>query len=183
MAVKNKLVDELLKDIDPKAAFSPEGPLAEIKKALAERMLNAELDQHLESEAVAAASGGAPGNHRNGYSKKKVTTDTSQIELEVRRDRRGTFARELPGVRIFRTMLRCSTTAPGRLIADCPATFGRTWACFAAVLAPVAPRIGQRPSSVRLLSATIDGPSPAIHVGRSIDDRCGRTGRAVEQTP
>ena len=73
MAIKNELVDELLKDTDPKKVFSSEGLLAEIKKALAERMLNAEMDQHLEGEAVSSGASGEPsGNHRNGYSKKTV---------------------------------------------------------------------------------------------------------------
>jgi len=94
MAIKKELVDELLKDVDPKAVFSSQGLLSEIKKALAERMLNAEMDQHLESES-AAADGGAPGNHRNGYSKKTVITDTSQVDLEIPRDRRGTFEPQL----------------------------------------------------------------------------------------
>jgi putative transposase len=94
MAIKNELVDELLKDADPKKVFSSEGLLSEIKKALAERMLNAEMDQHLEGEA-AARNGEPSGNHRNGYSKKTVITDTSQVELEVPRDRRGTFEPQL----------------------------------------------------------------------------------------
>lgn len=97
MAIKKEIVDELLKDVDPKAVFSSEGLLSEIKKALAERMLNAELDQHLEAEAAAAAAGdgAVAGNHRNGYSKKTVITDTSQVELEIPRDRRGTFEPQL----------------------------------------------------------------------------------------
>jgi len=41
MAIKHELVDELLKDADPKQVFSSEGLLGETKKALAERMLNA----------------------------------------------------------------------------------------------------------------------------------------------
>jgi len=95
MAIKKEIVDELLKGVDPKAVFSSEGLLSEIKKALAERMLNAELDQHLEAEAAAMSDGAGPGNHRNGYSKKTVITDTSQVELEIPRDRRGTFEPQL----------------------------------------------------------------------------------------
>ena len=94
--IKNELVDELLKDTDPKKVFSSEGLLADIKKALAERMLNAEMDQHLESEGGTSANSSEPsGNHRNGYSKKTVITDTSQVELEIPRDRRGTFEPQL----------------------------------------------------------------------------------------
>jgi putative transposase len=95
MAIKNELVDELLKDTDPKKVFSSEGLLSEIKKALAERMLNAEMDQHLEGEMAPGASGEPSANHRNGYSKKTVITDTSQVEIEVPRDRRGTFEPQL----------------------------------------------------------------------------------------
>jgi putative transposase len=95
MAIKKEIVDELLKDVDPKAVFSSEGLMAELKKALAERILNAEMDQHLESEAAGGPDGAPTGNHRNGYSKKTVLTDNSQIELEVPRDRRGTFEPQL----------------------------------------------------------------------------------------
>jgi putative transposase len=97
MAIKNEIVDELLKGSDPKKVFSSEGLLDEIKKALAERILNAELDDHLQNEA-AGENGTAvpnPSNHRNGYTKKTVITDTSQVELEIPRDRRGTFEPQL----------------------------------------------------------------------------------------
>jgi putative transposase len=96
MPIKNEIVDELLKDADPKKVFSSEGLLAEIKKALAERMLNAELDDHLQNEATAAAGNETPAaNHRNGYSKKTVISDSGQVELEIPRDRRGTFEPQL----------------------------------------------------------------------------------------
>ena len=96
MAIKNEIVDELLKDVDPKKVFSSEGLLSDIKKALAERMLNAELDDHLQNEAAAATGNeSAASNHRNGYTKKTVITDSSQVELEIPRDRRGTFEPQL----------------------------------------------------------------------------------------
>jgi putative transposase len=57
------------------------------KKALAERVLNAEMDHHLAGEE--------PGNRRNGYGKKTVITDTGQIELEVPRDRQARFDPQL----------------------------------------------------------------------------------------
>lgn len=97
MAIKNEIVDELLKGADPKKVFSSEGLLDEIKKALAERILNAELDEHLQNEAAAGVAGNEPPapNHRNGYSKKTVITDTNQVELEIPRDRRGTFEPQL----------------------------------------------------------------------------------------
>ncbi len=98
MPIKKEIVEELLKGSDPKKVFSSEGLLDEIKKALAERMLNAELDEHLQNEAASGTDGTpapSPSNHRNGYTKKTVITDTSQVELEIPRDRRGTFEPQL----------------------------------------------------------------------------------------
>ena len=50
MAIRNELIQELLADKDPQEVFSHDGLLDELKKALAERILNAEMDQHLASE-------------------------------------------------------------------------------------------------------------------------------------
>lgn len=92
MAIKQEIIDELLKGVDPKQVFTSEGLLGELKKALAERMLNAELTEHLQGES---AAGQPSGNHRNGYSKKTVLTETSQVELDIPRDRHGTFEPQL----------------------------------------------------------------------------------------
>jgi len=86
MAIKKGTLDELLSGRDPKQVFSKDGLFDELKKALAERVLNAELDDHLDGEAAA----GKP-NHRNGYSKKTVLTETSKIDIRIPRDREGTF--------------------------------------------------------------------------------------------
>src|SRR6185437_5901108 len=58
----------------------------ELKKALSERILNTELDEHLNAEEP-----DGKGNHRNGYSKKSVLTGTSKMTLSIPRDRAGTF--------------------------------------------------------------------------------------------
>ena len=68
--IPDSILDQLLAGADPKTAFDPNGLLDELKKALAERALNAEMDYHL------AGEGGA-GNGRNGYGKKTVITDTA----------------------------------------------------------------------------------------------------------
>lgn len=44
--IRNELLDELLEGRDPKGLFEKDGLLDDLKKALAERMLNAEMDQH-----------------------------------------------------------------------------------------------------------------------------------------
>jgi putative transposase len=54
MAIKKGTLDELLLGRDPKEVFSKDGLFDELKKALAERVLNAELDNHLDGQAAAA---------------------------------------------------------------------------------------------------------------------------------
>ena len=84
MALKKELLDELLAGRDPTEVFAADGLLDELKKALSERMLSAELDQHLAGER-------AEGNRRNGSSRKTVLTGTSKVTLDIPRDRDGTF--------------------------------------------------------------------------------------------
>src|SRR6478609_3448004 len=86
--IPDALLDQLLAGADPKTAFDADGLLDDLKKALAERALNAEMDHHLASEET--------GNSRNGYGRKRVTTETGRIELEVPRDRQSTFDPQLP---------------------------------------------------------------------------------------
>jgi putative transposase len=86
MAIKKDTLDQLLEGRDPQAVFSKDGLFDELKKALAERVLNAELDNHLDSEAADGAK-----NRRNGYSKKTVLTETAKIDVRIPRDREGTF--------------------------------------------------------------------------------------------
>jgi putative transposase len=89
-AIPDQLLDQLLAGADPKTAFAKDGLLDELKKAFAERALNAEMDHHLDS-----GEADGRGNSRNGYGKKTVLTDTGRIELEVPRDRQSTFDPQL----------------------------------------------------------------------------------------
>src|SRR5450755_1450809 len=96
MAIKNEILDELLKDKDAKTIFSSEGLLGELKKALAERILNAEMDHHLaDSTQEEVSEAEKSGNRRNGYSKKTVLTENEAIDLAIPRDRRGSFEPQL----------------------------------------------------------------------------------------
>ena len=88
--VADQLLDQLLGGADAKTAFEKDGLLEELKKALAERALNAEIDHHLE---IGEADGRT--NSRNGYGKKRVLTETGAIPLEVPRDRLSTFDPQL----------------------------------------------------------------------------------------
>ena len=89
-AISDGLLDQLLAGADPKTAFAKDGLLDELKKAFAERALNAEIDHHLDN----GEDDGRP-NSRNGYGRKSVLTETGKIELEVPRDRLSTFDPQL----------------------------------------------------------------------------------------
>ena len=96
MAIKNEIIDDLLRGRDPKTVFSSDGLLGKLKKALADRILNSEMDEHLsEPKQEEGTEDQKPGNHRNGYSKKSVLTENSAIELSIPRDRHGTFEPQL----------------------------------------------------------------------------------------
>src|SRR5215469_9698128 len=84
--IADEVVDQLLAGRDPATVFKSGGLIDELKKRLAERMLNAEMDQHLGGAGEEAA-----GNHRNGYGSKTVLTDTGKVELSIPRDRHGHF--------------------------------------------------------------------------------------------
>src|SRR3569832_1194015 len=85
--IPDAVLDQLLAGADPRTALEPNGLLDDLKKALAERVLNAEMDHHLAGEEL--------GNRRNGYGKKPVITDTGRIELAVPRDRQASFDPQL----------------------------------------------------------------------------------------
>ena len=85
-AISGEMLDELLAGQDPATVLRSDGLLGELKKALAERMLNAEMDVHLDGEAEQEA-----GNHRNGSSTKTVLSDEGALVLSIPRDRHGRF--------------------------------------------------------------------------------------------
>jgi len=83
-----ELLDRLLAGTDAASALGQGGLLDSLKKALAERALGAEMDYHLGSDDQA-------GNSRNGYGRKTVITDTGKINIDVPRDRTGSFDPQL----------------------------------------------------------------------------------------
>lgn len=83
------LLDELLKDYtDPKQILGENGLLKQLQKKLVERALEAELTEHLGYEAHDRATAA---NRRNGKGCKTVQSDAGQFEIEVPRDREGSF--------------------------------------------------------------------------------------------
>ena len=85
MAINKDMLDQLA-GREPQELFAKDGLLDELKKALSERMLAAELDDHLECEGGEGAM-----SRRNGTSRKTMLTGTSKVTLDVPRDRAGTF--------------------------------------------------------------------------------------------
>ena len=91
MSIDPKLVDQLLADYKrPEQIIGENGLLKQLTKALLERAMNAELDEHLGYDKHDPA-GYNSGKSRNGTTKKKLKGDFGAIELETPRDRNGTF--------------------------------------------------------------------------------------------
>src|SRR5580693_9376628 len=90
--IKTELLDELLSGVKtPDDLLGDGGVFRQLKKALMERALGAELTHHLGYEKGAAPAGRARGNSRNGHSAKTVLTDDGSVDLSIPRDRAGTF--------------------------------------------------------------------------------------------
>ena len=89
--LRPELLDELLTDYDkPEDLLGEDGLFKELKKALLERALGAELSDHLGYEKGDPAGRGT-GNSRNGHSDKRVLTEDGEVNVAVPRDRNGTF--------------------------------------------------------------------------------------------
>ena len=82
----------------PEDLTGEEGLFKQLKKALIERALGAELTEHLGYERGDPAGRGS-GNSRNGTSSKTVLTEDGEIEISVPRDRVGSFEPQLIGKR------------------------------------------------------------------------------------
>jgi putative transposase len=83
-------LDELLAGKTAEEISGPNGVLKQLTKAVIERAMGAELSHHLGYEKHAPEGRGS-GNSRNGASRKKVQGDFGAVEIEVPRDRNGTF--------------------------------------------------------------------------------------------
>lgn len=90
-----ELLDQLLSGYSkPDDLLGENGLFRQLKKALIERALGAELSEHLGYERGDPAGRGS-GNNRNGVSSKTILTDDDEIEIAVPRDRAGSFEPQL----------------------------------------------------------------------------------------
>jgi putative transposase len=90
-----KLIDQLLETYqNPEDLLGEHGILKQLTKALLERALNAEMTTHLghdHGETVINEHG----NKRNGITSKTVQTEHGTLELNIPRDREGSFQPQL----------------------------------------------------------------------------------------
>jgi putative transposase len=91
MPIKLEPLDELLSGYEkPEDLLGEDGLFKQLKKALLERALGAELTHHLGYEKGDPAGRGT-GNNRNGSYPKTVLTEDGAVDIEVPRDRNGSF--------------------------------------------------------------------------------------------
>ena len=87
MAIEKVLLDQLLAGRDPNEVFARDGLLDDLKKALSERILNAEFGQHLEDESTK----GNVNPSQSAIRGSRRDKGTSKMTLTIPRDRAGTF--------------------------------------------------------------------------------------------
>jgi len=109
VVIDKALLNQLLAGRHPQDLFTKGGLIDDLKKALSERMLAAELEDHLESGAEAGL-----GNRRNGSSKKTLLTGTSKLTLDIPRDWLGTFDPKL--IAKYQRRFRGSTIKSSRFM-------------------------------------------------------------------
>jgi putative transposase len=86
----NAILDRLIRGKAPGEILGQTGLVGDLTRRLVERVLDGEMTAYLGYEKH-AQEGRNGGNSRNGKTKKRVKTDTAEIDLEVPRDRDGTF--------------------------------------------------------------------------------------------
>jgi putative transposase len=94
--VDAELADELLAraQTDGVELLGPDGLLSQVTKAVLERALAEEMTAHLGYDKHDPAGRGS-GNSRNGVTGKRLLTEIGGIDLEVPRDRAGSFSPQI----------------------------------------------------------------------------------------
>lgn len=95
MPISDELIAQLLEGYSsPDDILGEDGLLKQLTKKVAERALDVEMNEHL-GYAKNDPSGKNTGNSRNGKGRKSVRSIHGEMELEVPRDRNGTFEPKL----------------------------------------------------------------------------------------
>jgi transposase-like protein len=83
-----KLLDLIREQYQPESAMDIQEALKDLTSGLLEEILKAELDEHLDYEYGEKPLGL---NTRNGYNKKNVNSSNGKMEINIPRDREGSF--------------------------------------------------------------------------------------------
>lgn len=88
--VADGAIEQLIKQygLSPEGVFGKEGLVSALTRRVVEKALEAEMTHHLGYEKGEEAVGG---NCRNGVTSKALTTENARMEIEVPRDRAGSF--------------------------------------------------------------------------------------------
>jgi putative transposase len=106
MTIRRELLDELLNDYEnPQDILGEGGLLKELTKAVIERCLGTELDMHL-GYPKHGRKGNANGNTRNGVSQKTLKGEQGHSDIDLPRDRHGTFEPHLVVCLAMRTIAK-----------------------------------------------------------------------------
>ena len=100
----NKLVDELLSQVDRSEILAKDGLFSKLKKQLVERVLQSELEHELGYDKHGKKEKKSD-NRRNGsYSKTIIDNVGNKVPIEVPRDREGEYEPQLvpKGIRRFK---------------------------------------------------------------------------------
>lgn len=90
-SIQNEALSEIIQGLyQGKALLGPGGLLTNLVKELTQIALQGEMDSHLQEDSLEEG-----GNRRNGITTKTVKTGTGSFELEVPRDRNGSFEPQL----------------------------------------------------------------------------------------
>jgi len=93
LIAKQEFIDSLVAGASSEEdLFGPDGVFTKLKGAVMERLLEAEITEHLGHEKQGRRRAA---NARNGHSEKVVQTETGPVGIRVPRDREGTFEPKL----------------------------------------------------------------------------------------
>ena len=91
--IPDELLEQLLSQVDdPKDLLGPEGLMKQLMGRLVEKTLKAELTEHLGYDERQARPGE---NARNGSTPKTLLTESGKVDIQVPRDREGSFEPKL----------------------------------------------------------------------------------------
>ena len=91
MSIDKELIDKLIEGYQkPEDIIGENGLLKQLTKAIVERAMQAELTHHIGYEKHDSAGRGGE-NKRNGRSSKTLKGDFGEVEIEIPRDRQGSF--------------------------------------------------------------------------------------------